>query len=129
MVIPMKLVLVQVSGRMKYGLRLKKGGGHLEKLLMRRFRILHLCFPICSKFWIYATATNFPLISIFIPAGDWYFRIIPRIKILGGFELGTGIMVNTQDPKETIAFIKEHFHAPDVEKIRREHQAEYSKHA
>ena len=43
------------------------------------------------------------------PDSDWYLRLIPRIKTLGGFELGTDVFVNTQDPKETLAFLKEHF--------------------
>jgi UDPglucose--hexose-1-phosphate uridylyltransferase len=52
-------------------------------------------------------------------------RIIPRLKVPGGFELGTGIFVNTQDPKETIEFIKEHFDHPDKEKIKTIHKATY----
>jgi UDPglucose--hexose-1-phosphate uridylyltransferase len=59
------------------------------------------------------------------PGKNWYLRIIPRIKILGGFEVGTGIMVNTQDPQETFAFVKEHFFEPNLERIRREQQADY----
>ena len=43
------------------------------------------------------------------PQQDWYLRLIPRLKTLGGLEIGTGIFVNTQDPNETISFIKEHF--------------------
>lgn len=62
------------------------------------------------------------------PGKDWYLRIIPREKSLGGFEIGTGIFVNTQDPKETMAFIKEHFETPNVEKIKKEHRADYEKH-
>lgn len=61
------------------------------------------------------------------PGNDWYLRLIPRIKILGGFEIGTGIFVNTQDSKETMAFIKEHLQTPDIEKIKKEHQADYEK--
>jgi len=59
------------------------------------------------------------------PDSDWYLRLIPRIKTLGGFELGTGVFVNTQDPKETLVFLKEHFENPDEEKILRENQATY----
>jgi len=59
------------------------------------------------------------------PDSDWYLRLIPRIKTLGGFELGTDVFVNTQDPKETLAFLKEHFNNPDEEKILRENQATY----
>lgn len=61
------------------------------------------------------------------PGGDWYMRIIPRLKVLGGFEIGTGIYVNTQDPQETIMFIKEHFEKPDEEKIKTVHQAHYKR--
>ncbi|PIP74753.1 MAG: hypothetical protein CO135_02810 [Candidatus Levybacteria bacterium CG_4_9_14_3_um_filter_35_16] len=59
------------------------------------------------------------------PDSDWYLRLIPRIKTLGGFELGTDVFVNTQDPKETLAFLKEHFNNPDEEKILKENQATY----
>ncbi len=59
------------------------------------------------------------------PGKDWYLRFIPRQKTIGGFELVTGIFVNTQDPKETLEFLKMHFHEPDEEIIRKEHQAEY----
>ncbi|OGH37825.1 MAG: hypothetical protein A3B44_01110 [Candidatus Levybacteria bacterium RIFCSPLOWO2_01_FULL_38_21] len=61
------------------------------------------------------------------PGIDWYLRIIPREKSLGGFEVGTGIFVNTQDPRETMVFIKEHFETPNIEKIKKEHQAEYGR--
>ncbi|HKC14761.1 MAG TPA: hypothetical protein VKC89_02250 [Patescibacteria group bacterium] len=43
------------------------------------------------------------------PDPNWYLRIMPRARVLGGFELGTNIYVNTQDPKETLNFLKEHF--------------------
>lgn len=72
---------------------------------------------------------EFPFNFYIYPGGDWYLRIIPRIKVLGGFEVGTGIFVNTQDPQETIMFIKEHFNNPNVEKIKIHHQAEYFKRA
>lgn len=70
---------------------------------------------------------EFPFNFYIYPGGDWYLRLIPRLKTLGGFEVGTGIFVNTQDPKETIQFIKEHFDKPDQEKIQREHLADYKK--
>lgn len=68
---------------------------------------------------------DFPFNFYIYPGGDWYLRIIPRVKVMGGFEVGTGVMINTQDPKETMAFIKEHFEHPDVEKIASEHRAMY----
>lgn len=70
---------------------------------------------------------EFPFNFYIYPGGDWYLRLIPRLKTIGGFELGTGIYVNTQDPKETMAFIKEHFLEPNVEKIKKENQAKYGK--
>jgi UDPglucose--hexose-1-phosphate uridylyltransferase len=68
---------------------------------------------------------NFPFNFYIYPGRNWYLRLIPRVKILGGFELGTNIFVNTQDPDESISFIKEHFEKPDFERIKKEHQAEY----
>lgn len=68
---------------------------------------------------------DFPFNFYIHPDGDWYFRMIPRMRTLGGFEVGTNVFVNTQKPEETLAFIKEHFQTPDVEKIAKEHQAEY----
>lgn len=68
---------------------------------------------------------DFPFNFYIYPGGDWYLRMTPRVKVMGGFEFGTGVMVNTQDPKETMVFIKAHFDHPDVEKIRREHRAAY----
>lgn len=87
----------------------------LSFLLPRLIRILdlrHGTEPLPFNFYIY-------------PGGDWYLRLTPRLKSLGGFEIGTGIYVNTQDPSETIAFIKEHFESPDEEKIKKENQADY----
>lgn len=52
---------------------------------------------------------EFPFNFYIYPAGDWYLRFIPRMKTIGGFELSTGIFVNTKDPQETIALLKEKF--------------------
>lgn len=71
--------------------------------------------------------SEFPFNFYIYPGGDWYLRLIPRAKVLGGFEIGTGVFVNTQDPKETIEFIKEHFEHPDEQKIITEHKASYKK--
>ena len=74
---------------------------------------------------------EFPFNFYIYPGGDWYLRITPRVKVLGGFEIGTGIFVNTQDPKKTIEFIKEHFDQPvggeNEEKIKTIHRASYHK--
>ena len=70
---------------------------------------------------------EFPFNYYIYPGKNWYLRLIPRIKILGGFELGTGIMVNTQKPGETMAFLKAHFWEPDHEGITQDHKADYLK--
>lgn len=72
---------------------------------------------------------EFPFNFYIYPGGDWYLRLIPRAKVLGGFEIGTGIFINTQDLKETIKFIKEHFENPNEEKIKTHHRAEYKRRA
>ena len=69
---------------------------------------------------------DFPYNFYIYPHRDWYLRIMPRAKIAGGFEIATGIFVNTQDPTETMKFIKTHFFEEDREKIR-EHKADYRK--
>lgn len=69
---------------------------------------------------------KFPHNFYIYPYDDWYVRIIPRDKILGGFEMATGIVVNTQDPKETMRFIKGHFAGAEEEHIKK-HKAKYRK--
>lgn len=71
--------------------------------------------------------SEFPFNFYIYPGGDWYLRLFPRKKTLGGFEIGTGIFVNTQDPNETIVFIREHFDNPDFEKIKTQHAASYGR--
>jgi len=68
---------------------------------------------------------DYPFNFYIHPDGDWYLRMIPRVRTLGGFEVGTNVFVNTQRPEETMAFIREQFQTPDSEKIMKEHQAEY----
>lgn len=70
---------------------------------------------------------DFPYNYYIYPGINWYVRLIPRMKTLGGFEIGTGVMVNTQLPQKTMAFIREHFWRPDREKIQTTGQAEYAK--
>jgi len=70
---------------------------------------------------------DFPFNFYIYPGQGWYLRIIPRLKILGGFEVGTGVFVNTQDPAETFKFIDEHFDNPNEEKIKTDHLADYKR--
>ena len=70
---------------------------------------------------------EFPYNFYIYPDNDWYLRLVPRIKIIGAFEVSTNVFVNTQDPNETIEFIIEHFDNPDIEKIKTAHRATYKK--
>lgn len=67
----------------------------------------------------------FPFNYYIAPGKNWYLRFIPRSKLLGAFEVGTNVWVNTQDPKDTQMFLRTHFEHPDMDLIRREHMAEY----
>ena len=62
---------------------------------------------------------DFPYNFYIYPRRDWYLRIMPRAKIPGGFEIATGIFVNTQDPSDTMQFIKKHFAESEKEKIKK----------
>lgn len=52
---------------------------------------------------------EFPYNFYIYPGGDWYLRFIPRVKSIGGFELSTGIFVNTKDPQETMELLRQKF--------------------
>lgn len=64
---------------------------------------------------------EFPYNFYIYPGRDWYLRLIPRDKSLGGFEIGTGIYINTQDPAKTIDFIKKHFEKSEGDISRAEY--------
>ncbi len=91
--------------------------------------ITDFAFILCRIIQIFdhRHGNEFPFNFYIYPGRNWYLRFIPRTKVIGGFELGTQVIVNTQDPLETLAFIKEHFWEPNLEKIKTEHQAEYLK--
>ncbi len=93
--------------------------------------IVDMAFVLSRVIQIFDTrhGSEFPFNFYFYPGKNWYLRLIPRVKIPGGFELGTNINVNTQEPTETFKFIQEHFWNPDHEKIRSTHQAMYRKRA
>lgn len=67
---------------------------------------------------------KFPYNFYIYPYKDWYLRIIPRAKSIGGFEISTGIFVNTQNPRETMEFIRKHF-LESEEKIIKKNKAKY----
>lgn len=70
---------------------------------------------------------EFPFNFYIYPGKHWYLRLIPRMRILGGFEIGTHVSVNTQDPSQTLSFMQEHFWKPDIAHIKHERQADYLK--
>ncbi len=70
---------------------------------------------------------EFPYNFYIYPGADWYVRIIPRVKSLGGFEIGTNMYINTQDPEETLEFIKLHFNKNENEPIQEAYKARYHK--
>lgn len=70
---------------------------------------------------------EFPYNFYIYPGNGWYLRLIPRVKLLGGFEVGTNVFVNTQVPSETFKFVEEHFDSPDIEKIKGQHRASYGR--
>lgn len=37
----------------------------------------------------------------------WYLRVIPRVSTMAGFEIGSGIFINTALPEETAAFMRD----------------------
>jgi len=78
------------------------------------------------NFYLY-TGKNWPASNASQSDAGWYLRFIPRVRHLGGFEVGTNVSVNTQDPKETLKFIKDHFENPDIEEIKKNYQASYKK--
>lgn len=50
---------------------------------------------------------EFPFNFYIYPLYDWYIRIVPREKVIGGFEVATNIQVVTKDPAETMSFLRE----------------------
>jgi UDPglucose--hexose-1-phosphate uridylyltransferase len=91
--------------------------------------VRELSFAVSRLVQIYTMryGVNFPFNFYIYPGEDWYLRLIPRIKVIGGFEVGTGVFVNTQDPSETFKFISENFDEPDFERIKEIHQMDYKK--
>lgn len=67
---------------------------HLAKITQEIIQKLTNKFPNLSyNFYIY-------------PGNNWYLRIIPRLSERAGFELGTGLSVNSVDPQEAAEELK-----------------------
>ena len=52
---------------------------------------------------------EFPFNFYIYPLYDWYVRIVPRLKVLGGFEIATHVGVVTTDMRETMEHLREHW--------------------
>lgn len=104
----------------------KRQGGGFGSLTEAEISDLALVFQRVIQLMDMRHGHEFPFNFYISPEKNWYIRLVPRLKRLGGFEIGTGVFVNTQDPAETIAFIKEHFENPDVAKIQGENRATYA---
>lgn len=48
-----------------------------------------------------------PLRGPFATHGHWYLRVVPRVTIFAGFELGTGIQINLLPPEEAAQTLRE----------------------
>lgn len=105
----------------------KRGGVAFGEMTDDELADFAFALPSLIKIFDLRYNKDFPYNFYIYPDTDWYLRLIPRVKTVGGFEIGTNVIVNTQRPHDTAEFIKEHFHNPDVEKILRQHQAEYHK--
>lgn len=40
------------------------------------------------------------------PGGDWYWRLVPRDRVLGGFEIATGVFVNSAPDEEVLSYYR-----------------------
>jgi UDPglucose--hexose-1-phosphate uridylyltransferase len=41
------------------------------------------------------------------PHLDWYIAVVPRVSPAAGFELGSGMFINSALPEESAAFLRE----------------------
>lgn len=105
----------------------KKQRGHFGSITETEITDLAFVMSRLIQIFDLRHGYEFPFNFYIAPGENWYLRLVPRLKILGGFEVGTNVIVNTQDPKETFGFIAEHFWKPNTEKIKGEHHADYLK--
>ena len=103
----------------------KKQGRVFGEIIEREIADLALVLKHLILIFDHRHGHEFPFNFFIYSGGDWYLRLIPRVKSIGGFELATGIFVNTQLPLETMAFIREYIKEPNIQKILTQHQAEY----
>lgn len=65
--------------------------------------------------------------NFYISPFNFSLRIIPRQKKIGGFELATGIYVNTQSPIKTLDFLRENWNLDHKTGVNLKNKAEYAK--
>ncbi|MGE5042359.1 MAG: hypothetical protein ACM3IJ_05670 [Candidatus Levyibacteriota bacterium] len=97
----------------------KERGKEFGDITYKEIESLAIAWNTLIKIFELRHNRNFPHNFYIYPFKDWYLRIIPRKKSIGGFELETGIFVNTQDPHETMQFIKDHYEEQSEEKIKK----------
>ena len=106
------------NGLMRYGFPQKKlntvFGDSIDRELTDLSVVLSRLLLLLGK----RHGKEFPFNFYIYPGYNWYLRLIPRIKISGGFEIGTYIMINTINPKETFLFLQKHFNSADFSKIK-----------
>ncbi len=105
----------------------KREGGSYSDASADQIRELSFIVSRLIQIYTMRYENDFPFNFYIYPGDKWYLRIIPRLKTLGGFEIGTNVSVNTQNPHETFKFIEENFDDPNFEKIKAIHQAHYRK--
>lgn len=103
----------------------KEPNTHFGEMLDEELEDLAFTLQRLVQILVIRHGNKFPYNFYISPWRHWYLRLIPRQKRIGGFELATNVFVNTQDPKETMTFIQEHFENPDAQKIIAKHAALY----
>lgn len=105
----------------------KREGRYFDEITNDEVKDLALTLQRLIQIFDMRHGHDFPFNFYIYPDRGWYLRLIPRLKIVGGFEISTDIFVNTQDPAETFRFIREHFDKPDFEKIKSQQFADYKR--
>ena len=59
------------------------------------------------NFFIHTASAKEDLENKFHEFYTWHLEIIPKLSMIGGFELGTGVYVNIVDPDEAAKLLKE----------------------
>jgi UDPglucose--hexose-1-phosphate uridylyltransferase len=74
-----------------------------DKELFDFSHVLHQLTKAVAKKFSRSSPSNF----FIYPGGNWYLRLIPRERIVGGFEFATGVYVNSTPIEDVISFYRE----------------------